>query len=139
MTPSIQLAVLRALTERPMTTQGVEKAVPHGSDSVRHALKQARKMGRVEYQGTCTRGGVYVLTAEGRRYLKGFKQCRDCRQEKPVTAFYKQSTERGTYRPECKACCNSYRNEWSRRHYVDLPPAQPDCGKRVLELMPRPV
>jgi nitrate/TMAO reductase-like tetraheme cytochrome c subunit len=32
------------------------------------------------------------------------KQCKTCREEKPLTEFYKNKAYTGGYRPTCKAC-----------------------------------
>lgn len=138
MTPSIQLTVLRALRE-PMTLQGLQQVLPCGYDQLRHALAQARKMGRVEYQGTCSRDGVYVLTQEGRRYAKELKVCRTCKEEKPLSEFrsYGHLHWDGV-RPDCKQCCSTKPRRSQIARLKASPHFQPDDGKRVLELMPRP-
>lgn len=75
MRPGTQIAVLRCLAGEPMTLRGLENALPQfGNQSLRDAICQAKRMGRLEYEGICTRGGVYVITAEGRRHLASVGQ-----------------------------------------------------------------
>lgn len=75
MRPGTQISVLRVLAGEPMTLRGLENALPQfGNQTLRDALCQAKRMGRVEYEGICTRGGIYTITEAGRRHLASVGQ-----------------------------------------------------------------
>jgi len=43
------------------------------------------------------------------------KQCSKCKQEKPVSEFYKQTSNKTGYKSQCKECCYEYEKERRKR------------------------
>jgi hypothetical protein len=82
--PTTQHVVLSAITH-PMTVSDIMSAVPHlKPKQVKNALCQARKRRRVTYKGTCSRGGTYTLTDEGREWLATPKPKASPKQDVPA-------------------------------------------------------
>lgn len=44
------------------------------------------------------------------------KTCSQCRNELPVTEFYRQARGKDALQSKCKACCRAYRAEWEARN-----------------------
>jgi hypothetical protein len=79
-------------------------------------MKDARMTGNGEiitrFPDSSKEADTRVLTR------KGVRRCRRCGIRKVLeVGFYRESTCREGYRPECKKCRNAYRRDWARKRY----------------------
>lgn len=95
--PATQITVMRLLVERPLTSQEITQRLSHMERQVvSDALYQAKRRGRVTYDGT------FALTDKGRELLEGHKVCVSC--ERKFAQRHFELLPNGKRRDKCNQC-----------------------------------